>query len=242
MSTSEIKLCDRETLTSARILVIEDERSMRQFLRATLVGQGYGMTEFATGSAGVKHALRQDPDLVILDLGLPDMDGIEVIRRIRENSDVPILVTSARDRTVGGVTALHAGANDYLRKPFTAVELLHRLDSLLRFVNLVPENGEGIFLAGALRVDLGEHSVFVDEDEIDLTSTEYKLLHCLIRHAGGIATINQIRNELGVSRTIGDEMQLRTAVSQLRRKLNGDATQPRFLVAEPGIGYRLEVH
>ena len=236
-------MISKPTPRGAEILVIEAERAMRQFLRAALVSHGYRMTEAANGSAGVRQALRRDPEIVVLGLGLSDMDGIEVIRQIRIRSPVPILVTSARDRTVGGVVALNAGANDYLRKPFGANELLRRIESLLRFTHRRPNDADDAeFATDHLYVNCRQRRVFVDDQEIELSPTEYGILYSLILHAGSPVTMDQLRNEQGPSGRAADEFQLRSAVTQLHRKLGGKASPPRFILTEPGIGYRLEVN
>ena len=242
MSIPQPHQYETEATSDAQILVIEDERPIRQFLRASLVSHGYRVTEVDTGSAGVKHALTYAPDIIILDLGLPDMDGIEVIRTIRNSSPVPILVTSARDRSIGAVASLNAGANDYLRKPFITDDLLNRIDALIRFVRRSIDVDNEDFVVDHLRVVSEQKRVFIDDREIQLSPAEYGILHSLIVHAGGVVTLEQLSKELGSSLDLIDELRIRTGMIQLRRKIEGDAILPRYLLAEPGIGYRLAVN
>jgi two-component system, OmpR family, KDP operon response regulator KdpE len=233
---------DTEATSGADVLVIEDERPIRQFLRVSLTSHGYQMSEVGTGSAGVMHALQENPDIVILDLGLPDMDGIEVIRQIRESSHVPIIVISARDRTTGGVAALNAGANDYMRKPIDTGELLRRIEVLIRFARLrVGDADDKEFVTEHLHVDCTNKRVYLDDREIQLSATEFGILHSLIIHAGGVVTVEQLQREQRQSQGTVDEFQLRALVQQLRRKIDGSTIPPRYILAEPGIGYRLEV-
>jgi two-component system, OmpR family, KDP operon response regulator KdpE len=224
------------------ILVIEDERAIRQFVRASLVGHGYHVTEAATGTAGVFHAIMQTPDVVVLDLGLPDIDGLEVIRRIRESFQVPIIVISARGQNRDEVEALNAGANDYLSKPFDTDELLKRIDALVRHAMQPSRNVVGqVFAVDHLRVDFSRRTVSVDDREVTLSATEYGILFSLIVHAGSIVTLDQLCREIGGPNGPLAAQQLRTSVAQLRRKIETDVARPRYLLSEPGVGYRLAV-
>ena len=229
-------------VAGTHILVIEDERAIRQFVRASLVGHGYRITEAATGTAGVFHAIMQTPDIVVLDLGLPDIDGMEVIRRIRESSEVPIIVISARGQIHDEVAALNAGANDYLSKPFTTDELLKRIDALVRqamqpSLDMVSQ----VFALDHLRVDFSERTVSVDDHKVQLSPTEYGILFSLIVHAGSIVTLDQLCKEIGGPNSPLEAQQLRTSVAQLRRKIEEDVVHPRYVLSEPGVGYRLAV-
>ena len=230
------------TSVSAHILVIEDERAIRQFVRASLVGHGFRMTEAATGTAGVFHAIMQTPDVVVLDLGLPDIDGLEVIRRIRESSQVPIIVISARGQNGDEATALNEGANDYLSKPFTIDKLLKSIDALVCHakqpsLDMVSQ----VFAVEHLRVDFLQKTVSVDDREVKLSATEYGILSSLIVHAGSIVTLNQLRKEIKGTNGPLEAQQLLTSMAQLRRKLEEDVIHPRYVLSEPGLGYRLAV-
>jgi len=222
--------------SNRRILVIEDERAIRQFLRVAIISHGYHLTEAATGTAGVFHSIMQMPDLVVLDLGLPDIDGMEVIRQIRESSQVPIIVISACGQHCDEVAALNAGANDYLSKPCSADELLKHIDILVHHaMQLSIEMVSQVFSVDDLRVDFSKGTVSVGEREVELSPTEYGILFSLIVHAGSIVTLDELRREIGPL----EAKQLRTSVSQLRRKIEEDVMHPRYVLSEPGAGYRL---
>ena len=222
------------------IVLIEDEPQIRRFLRVTLAGQEYRLFEAVTGADGLVEAATRQPDVVIVDLGLPDMDGIEVIRRLREWTAVPIIVLSARGQEGDKVAALDAGADDYVSKPFGVGELLARIRVALRHAAGAPRGGDdAVFAVGDLRVDLARRHVFVGGKEVHLTPIEYKLLTTLVRHAGKVLTHGQLLKEVwGPSH--GEEAHyLRVYMAQLRRKLEADPTRPRYLLTEPGVGYRL---
>ncbi len=224
----------------AKVLVIEDEQEIRRFLRASLVHHGYELVEAADGQSGLRQAASQPPDLVILDLGLPDIDGMEVIRSLRGWSRMPIIVLSARGREAEKVNALDAGADDYLTKPFSVGELLARMRVALRHaVALGAENDEPVFSVGALRIDLGCRQVFVDEREVHLTPIEYRLLTTLAKHAGKVITHRQLLKEVWGPESVFETHYLRVYMAQLLRKIEADPARPRFLLTEPGIGYRL---
>ena len=224
------------------ILVIEDEPQIRRFLRATLTSHGYKLIESATAQEGLAHAATWLPDLVILDLGLPDLDGVEVARRLREWSSVPILVLSVRDREQDKIAALDAGADDYLTKPFGVGELLARIRVALRHsAQISPEPGDPVFKAGELQVDLARRQVLVNGAEVHLTPIEYKLLGVLIRHAEKVVTHQQLLKEVWGPACTNETHYLRVYMGQLRRKLEIDSARPRYLITEPGVGYRLKV-
>ncbi len=223
------------------ILLIEDEPQMRRFLRITLQGHGYRLVEADTGEEGLRQATTRNPDIVLLDLGLPDMDGIEVTKRFREWSEVPIIVISAREQEEDKIKALDAGADDYLTKPFGAGELLARIRVALRHrVMLQSGQKDPEFTLGDLRVDLAKRLVFVKDKEIHLTPIEYRLLTVLIKNAGKVVTHTHLLKEVWGPPYTGQTEYLRVYMAQLRRKLEEDPAQPKFLINEPGIGYRLK--
>lgn len=222
------------------ILVIEDERAIRRFLRAALTGQGYRVFEAATGEDGIIEAASRQPDVVIVDLGLPDIDGLEVIKRLREWSAVPIIVVSARGQEANKVAALDTGADDYLSKPFGVAELLARMRVALRHrARVDPESIESELTVGDLHIDLGRRRVLAQGAEIRLTPIEYRLLATLVRHAGKVVTQRQLLREVWGPNAEDQSNYLRVYMAHLRRKLEQDAARPRYLLTEPGVGYRL---
>jgi two-component system KDP operon response regulator KdpE len=223
------------------ILLIEDEPQMRRFLRITLQSNGYRLVETETGNDGLIQAASRNPDVVLLDLGLPDMDGLEVTTRLREWTQTPIIIISAREQEQDKVKALDAGADDYLTKPFDAGELLARIRVALRHA-LRQRSGrqEPVFSLYNMRVDLAQRQVFLDDREVHLTPIEYKLLTTLIRHAGKVITHRQLLTEVWGSAHVNEVQYLRVYMTQLRHKLEADPARPRFLMNEPGIGYRLK--
>jgi two-component system KDP operon response regulator KdpE len=229
----------RPSATGPVVLVIEDEPPIRRFLRPTLTSQGYRLVESETGEDGLLQAATRQPDLVILDLGLPDMDGLQVIRRLREWTAVPIIVLSARGAESDKVAALDAGADDYVAKPFAVGELLARTRVALRHAALARGPGESTFELGSLRVDLGRRRVWLDETEVRLTPIEYRLLAILVRHAGKVLTHRQLLQEVWGPGQVEQTHYLRVYMANLRRKLEADPARPRFLRTEPGVGYRL---
>jgi two-component system, OmpR family, KDP operon response regulator KdpE len=223
------------------ILLIEDEPQMRRFLRITLQSQGYRFVEAATAREGLMQATTRNPDVVLLDLGLPDLDGLEVTKRLREWSHAPIIVISAREQEQDKVKALDAGADDYLTKPFSAGELLARIRVALRHVaKQNTDQNEPVFTLRNLRVDLALRQVFVDNKEVHLTPIEYKLLMVLVRHAGKVITHTQLLKEVWGPAHVNEVQYLRVYMTQLRHKLEADPARPQFLMNEPGIGYRLK--
>jgi two-component system KDP operon response regulator KdpE len=224
------------------ILLIEDEPQMQRFLRIVLQGQGYCFIEAQTGQEGLVQAATRSPDIILLDLGLPDIDGLEVTRRLREWSDIPIIVISAREQEQDKVKALDAGADDYLTKPFGAGELLARIRVAIRHkVMRQSTTGEPVFILDNLRVDMSRRQVFLNEQEVHLTPIEYKLLTVLIQNAGKVVTHNQLLKEVWGPSYTKETQYLRVYMTQLRHKLELDPARPRFLINEPGIGYRLKI-
>jgi two-component system, OmpR family, KDP operon response regulator KdpE len=224
----------------AAIVLIEDEVQIRRFLRVALTGQGYRLFEAATGEEGLVEAATRQPDLVILDLGLPDLDGFEVIRRLREWATIPIIILSARGQERDKIAALDAGADDYVSKPFGVGELLARMRVALRHAaHAGSDPGESTFSLGELHVDLGRRQVVVAGNAVHLTPIEYRLLATLIRHAGKILTHKHLLKEVWGPNQTDQAQYLRVYVAQLRRKLEADPSRPRYLLTEPGVGYRL---
>ncbi|MGE3537511.1 MAG: response regulator [Candidatus Tectimicrobiota bacterium] len=231
-------------MTAARptILMIEDEPQIRRFLRVTLEAHGYRLIEAVTAQDGLLQAAMQQPEVIILDLGLPDLDGLEVTRRVREWSTVPILVLSARGQETDKVAALDLGADDYITKPFGAGELLARIRVALRHSQrLTSEAEEPVFTLGDLRVDLARRQVWVASQEIHLTPIEYKILATLVRYAGKVVTHRQLLKEVWGPGSVEATHYLRVYMGQLRHKLEADPARPRYLVTEAGVGYRLKI-
>jgi two-component system, OmpR family, KDP operon response regulator KdpE len=227
--------------TDPLILVVDDEPQVRRFLRASLPTQGYRLVEAETGADALREASTRGPDAVLLDLGLPDLDGVEVTRRIREWSAVPIVVLSARGQESDKIEALDAGADDYLTKPFGIGELLARLRVALRHANRAAGSEEPVFEHGDLRVDLATQRVFSRGQEVRLTRTEYRLLALLVKHAGKVMTHRQLLKDVWGPGSVNESHYLRVYMGQLRHKLEKDPARPRHLVTEIGVGYRLKV-
>jgi two-component system KDP operon response regulator KdpE len=224
------------------VLVVEDEPQVLRFLRASLGAHGYRLAEATNGAAALVEAATRTPDLVLLDLGLPDMDGVDVARRLREWSAVPVIVLSARGQEDDKIRALDAGADDYLTKPFGVGELLARMRVALRRASLVAGGaGEAALETGDLRVDLAARRVFVKGEEVRLTRTEFNLLATLAKHAGRVLTHRQLLQEVWGPGSAGESHYLRVYMGQLRHKLEEDAARPRYLLTETGVGYRLAV-
>lgn len=219
------------------VLAIEDEVQIRRLLRVCLERNGYQVVEAATGEEGLDQAIAHQPDLVLLDLGLPDGDGLAVLQRIREWSQVPILVISVRDREEDKIRALDGGANDYVTKPFGTGELLARLRVVQRYVQESPHRT--LFSSGDLQVDLAGRTVKVGGQTIRLTATEYSLLHFFIQHAGKVLTHGQLLREIWGSHEEHKTGPLRVYVGYLREKIEADPAKPQLLLTEPGVGYRL---
>lgn len=228
--------------SSPTVLVIEDEPQIRRFLRATLLANGYRLLEAATAQEGLIQAATGQPELVILDLGLPDLDGLEVMRQLREWTAMPIIVLSARGQEAAKVTALDAGADDYLTKPFGVSELLARMRVALRHATRTAQDpGDPVFTVGGLRVDLPRRQVSIAEQPVHLTPIEYRLLSTLVRHAGKVITHRQLLQEVWGPGYVHETHYLRVYMGQLRHKLEADPARPRYLVTEPGVGYRLQI-
>lgn len=226
----------------ARILVIEDDRPIRRFLEAALSDAGYEVVEAETGRLGLTHMLARIPDLVILDLGLPDMDGMEIVNQVREWSQVPIIILSARGREDDKVQALNAGVDDYLTKPFGVPELLARIRVALRHAAALREGGAqevARFQVGELAVDLTARRVFVGESEVHLTPLEYRLLTTLVKNAGKVLTHRYLLEEVWGPGYAGQTHYPRMLMASLRRKIEADPAEPRYLLTEQGVGYRL---
>jgi two-component system KDP operon response regulator KdpE len=222
------------------VLVIEDDPQIRRFLRASLGTHGYRLFEATTGEAGLVEAATRQPDIVILDLGLPDIDGLDVIRRLREWTALPIIILSARGQERDKIAALDAGADDYVSKPFGVGELLARMRAALRHATRSPNDaGESTFSLGDLHVDLPKRQVNVAGHQVHLTPIEYRLLTALIRHAGKVLTHRQLLLEVWGPPYADQAHYLRVYMAQLRRKLEADPARPRYLLTEPGVGYRL---
>jgi len=227
---------------SATIIVVEDEAQIRRFLRTTLSSEGYQVVEAETGKQGLTEAATRKPDLVILDLGLPDMDGVEVVKGIRSWSTVPVIILSARSQESDKISALDAGADDYLVKPFGVGELLARIRVALRHIYSAA-NGEeeGVFSVGELTVDMLHRKVGISGAEVHLTPIEYRLLTVLVKHAGKVLTHQLLLKEVWGPNYVERAHYLRIYMGTLRHKLEKDPARPRFLLTEVGVGYRLAV-
>jgi len=227
---------------SATIIVVEDEAQIRRFLRTALNSEGYQVFEAETGKHGLTEAATRKPDLIILDLGLPDMDGVEVIKGIRAWSSVPVIILSARSQESDKIAALDAGADDYLVKPFGVGELLARIRVALRHVSPVAGGEEeGIFTVDELKVDMVHRKVTVSGAEVHLTPIEYRLLTVLVKHAGKVLTHQLLLKEVWGPNYVERAHYLRIYMGTLRHKLEKDPARPRFLLTEVGVGYRLAV-
>ena len=222
-----------------RILAVDDEAAIRRFLRSGLGAQGYEVLEADTGEAAVTAAASERPDLVVLDLGLPDVDGLEVLRRIRSTSQVPVIVLSVRSDERGKVEALDLGADDYVTKPFGMEELTARVRTALRH-RLQEQGAAPVFRTGDLAVDLVRRLVTVRGAEVKLSAKEYDLLRLLVMHAGKVLTHQFLLRELWGRNTVEDVQYLRVYVRTLRQKLGEDPARPRFILTETGVGYRLK--
>jgi two-component system, OmpR family, KDP operon response regulator KdpE len=219
------------------VLVIEDEPPIRRFLRAALTGEGYRVVEASSGEEGLRCAVQQPPDLVILDLGLPGIDGQDVLRRLREWLTAPILVLSARDQEKQKIEALDGGADDYVAKPFGVGELLARMRTALRHANRGSTESSQIQI-GDLRIDLAARLVYRGTTEIHLTPLEFKLLTTLAKNAGKVLTQRYLLREVWGPQDLQEAHYLRVFVANLRRKLEEDSARPRYILTEQGVGYR----
>jgi two-component system KDP operon response regulator KdpE len=224
--------------SSLRILVVDDERAIRRFLRVSL-GNQYEVFEAVNGEETLQAAATEHPDLIILDLGLPGMDGVEVTRRLREWTTIPIIVVSVREREEDKIAALDAGADDYLTKPFSVGELLARIRVAVRR-SVRPDN-EPVFQIGDLTVDLARRLVTVNGEPVTLTPTEYDILRALVHNAGKVLTHRQLLRVVWGTAYENETHILRVNVSNLRRKIEPDPARPTYIVTEPGVGYRLKI-
>jgi two-component system KDP operon response regulator KdpE len=222
-----------------RILVVDDEKTIRRFLRATLVSHGYNVSEAANAKEALEYSVSSHPDAIILDLGLPDMDGIEITRQIRKRAKTPIIILSVREDEADKIAALDAGADDYLTKPFNAGEMLARLRAVMR--RLLPQSERSVFKVGKVSIDISNHSVEVKGRGIHLTPTEYDILKVLVLNAGKIITHGQILKEIwNKSEDFEESLHLlRVTISNLRNKIESNPDRPVYILTEPGVGYRL---
>jgi two-component system KDP operon response regulator KdpE len=221
-----------------KILVVDDERPIRRFLSASLGGR-YTILEAENGTEALRAVAVNRPDVIILDLGLPDMDGTEVTRRLREWTDIPVIIVSVRDGEQDKVAALDAGADDYLTKPFGTSELLARIRVALRRSNK-PETESAVYLNGDLLVDFAKREVRVNDSPVALTPTEYNILRTLVSHAGKVLTHKQLIKEVWGGNYEVNSHLLHVNISNLRRKIESDPLRPKHIITEPGIGYRLK--
>ncbi len=224
-------------MSGIRILVIDDEAAIRRLLKISLEAEGHTYLEAPNGHDGLVSAATNRPELVVLDLGLPDMDGLTVLKRLREWSAIPVIVLTVRDSEPDKVALLDAGADDYLTKPFSVPELLARIRVAWRHSQ--PAASEPIFRSGDLEVDLAERTVKVAKNIVRLTATEYELLRILIQHAGKVVTQHQLLKEVWGPHAVNESQYLRVFMGQLRKKIEKDPSQPKLLQTEAGVGYRL---
>jgi two-component system KDP operon response regulator KdpE len=220
-----------------KVLVIDDESSIRRFLRVALTSRGYEIIEASNGQEGLSAAVNQKPDIVILDLGLPDIDGVEVTRLLREWIQIPIIILSVRGSEDDKIAALDAGADDYLTKPFGLGELFARLRAALR--HTTQSQSESIFSIGDLKVDLSRRIVSLTDKEVQLTPNEYDLLKVLVAHSGRVLTHHQLLREVWGKNYEEEFHILHVNISNLRRKIETDPARPQYIITEPGVGYRL---
>ena len=224
-----------------RILIVDDETSIRTFLRTSLKSSGFSVFEASNGAECLEMSVSVHPDLIILDLGLPDYDGIEVLKKIRKRSKIPVIILSVRDRTSDKVSALEQGADDYLSKPFEVPELLARIRAVIR--RLIPMEQKKLFESAHLKIDFTNRVVEVDERKIDLTPTEYEVLKILILNSGRVITHRQILQEVwNKSEKMDGSMHLlHVTVRNLRRKLSSQESNASLIITEPCIGYRFRL-
>lgn len=224
------------------ILVVEDDKAIRNLITTTLETQGYGFRVADTGQKAILEAVSFQPDIIILDLGLPDMDGVEIITKVRSWSNNPIIVVSARSEDKDKIKALDAGADDYLTKPFSIDELLARIRVAFRKMNYDNSNAkeEPIFVNGGLKIDYSANTVYVDEEEVHLTPMEYRLLCLLAKNVGKVLTHNYILDKIWVNVLVDrDTQSLRVFMATLRKKIEKDPSEPKYIQTHIGVGYRL---
>ena len=225
--------------TGPRILVVDDERPIRRFLRTSLSAYGYEVFEAVNGKEALQMAANERPDLIILDLGLPDMDGIEVTRNLREWTETPIIILTVRDQENDKISALDAGADDYLTKPFGVGELTARIRVAMR--HAAPAGKEPVFQSEGLLIDFTRRVVILNDNEISLTPTEYNLLRLLVQHADKVITRRQLLRQVWGAGYEEEDHLLRVNISNLRHKIETDPTQPNFILTDQGVGYRFQV-
>jgi two-component system KDP operon response regulator KdpE len=226
-------------MAGVRILVVDDERAIRRLLNTSLSAHGYTLIEAGTGEEAITAVIMQKPDLIILDLGLPDMDGVVVARRLREWSAIPIIVLSVREHDTDKIAALDAGADDYLTKPFSMGELMARIRVALR--HAASEADEPVVSTGDLTIDLARRVVMVADQRVQLTPTEYSILRALVTHAGKVLTHHQLVQQVWGPEADADMHLLRVNISNLRGKLEKEPARPHYILTEPGVGYRLQM-
>lgn len=225
--------------TNIKILIIEDDNRIANFMSMALKAKGYQYVVSRNGNTGILSFCTENPDIILLDLGLPDIDGVEIIREIRKVSEIPIIIVSAREQESDKITALDAGANDYVTKPFAMGELLARIRVMERFIYRENSNvQESIYKFGYLTVDLEKHKILIDDNEVHLTPIEYKLLLLLISNRGKVVTHSQISKEVWGYGETGDSKSIRVFMASLRRKIEKDTSCPKFILTEIGVGYR----
>ena len=222
-----------------RVLVVDDENPIRRYLRTALTAQGFTVYEAANGQETLNAVVEDRPDVIILDLGLPDFDGIEVTRRLREWSITPIIILSVREAEQDKIAALDAGADDYLTKPFGTGELMARMRVVMR--RLAGKADEPVLQVDDLEMDLARRIVTVDENPIALTPTEYEILRLLLQNAGKVLTHRQLLRQVWGTAYESEMHMLRVNISNLRRKIEPDPARPHYLMTEPGVGYRIRV-
>jgi two-component system KDP operon response regulator KdpE len=222
-----------------RVLVVDDETSIRRYLRAALGAQGFIIDEATNGQEAINAVVSYHPDIIILDLGLPDFNGIEVTRRLREWSQTPIIILSVREAENDKIAALDAGADDYLTKPFGTGELLARMRVALR--RLAKESDEPVLQVDTLRMDMSRRLVTVGDNQVSLTPIEYEILRLLLQNAGKVLTHRQLLRQVWGTAYESEMHILRVNISNLRRKIEPDPSRPHYLLTEPGVGYRLRV-
>lgn len=221
------------------ILAIEDNLKIRRFLKTSILAQDYEFLESSTGKEALEIAKEYKPEIILLDLGLPDIDGLSVIKQIREWTSTPIIVLSARDQEHDKIMALDLGADDYLTKPFSVAELNARLRVALRHVKFIHDNETSIFESAGLKVDLANHRVWVNKKLISLSPTQFAILSVLVKRMNKIVTHKQLLKEVWGEQHEGDVDYLRIYIHQLRQKLEENPSQPKYFKSEPGVGYRL---
>jgi two-component system KDP operon response regulator KdpE len=224
-------------MPNERVLIVDDEPAIRRFLRVTLTAQAYNTIEAASGQEALLKTAADKPDIIVLDIGLPDINGIEVTRLLRQWTQLPIIILSVRGAESDKIAALDAGADDYLTKPFGVGELLARLRAALR--RAAQTTREPVFTSGSLKVDLARRLITVSGLEVQLTPTEYELLRVLVTHAGKVLTHHFLLREVWGAEYGEEFHMLHVNISNLRRKIEPDPTRPHFIITEPGVGYRL---